>query len=366
MDREAPSPCWKPGHAQPPRTPSLRLPSLVRLTRNLRLFVRAGIPLSSALATLSSQSGREPLSQLLALISADITEGHTLSASLRRRNAAFPPYYIELIRAGEESGSLEQILERLAAHLQQELELRREMLHASLYPAFICVASLSIGIAVLVFVIPTFEELFADYNAPLPWITQAVLMLSRWALPLLAGGILATGAALLAACHFTSRTSRRELALNMLQKIPLYGTFLSACSLSRLTGVLGTLLESGIPVATTLTLAAPAAGTRAMGEELCAFAQKVFEGSQLSSLFRSSRLFPDEVTHAVTLGEESGCLDEVLASLAELYQREARDSAAILHASVEPIFVATIGLIVGVLLLAVYLPIFDMGSVVGQ
>lgn len=353
----------KPSPAQR-QAPALPLVVLARLTRSLGVMTRAGVPLQSALQHLSASERNAATRSLLLLLARDIGEGAPLSRALRERAPLLPPYYPEVILAAEEGGSLEAMLARLASQLEQEHQLRRELLAASLYPAFVLCASLIIGLIILTCVAPAFGDIFAEFGAELPWVTRAVLgasqLLSAHLLPIAIVFILIAAAFMQAAAMPAGREALRRAAL----AVPGYGSFLRSCSLARVTGVLATLAGAGVPLDAALELAAGASMSAEQGGELRRCASRVREGEQISGLLSMSTRLPPLVASFVALGEESGSLDEMLHSLSTIFHDEAREMAALLKASVEPILIAGIGSVVGLLILAVYLPIFDLGRAV--
>ena len=350
-------------NSSPNKQPRIGLATLGLLTQKLALLLRSGVPLLDALGAITLQHGRTPLGHALSQVHQDIAGGRRLSTSLRERFRRLPEHYVELIYAGEESGSLGKVLERLGADLEHEHALRREVAQASLYPIFVSAASVLIGAAILAFIVPAFKELYADFGVELPALTRASLAASNaligwW--PIMLPTTAALGFALVGLV-----TSPRGTLLvrGTAQHLPLYGGFLRACALSRLTGALGTLIGAGIAIPSALALAAGAAPHRAARSELDRWSHMTLQGHSLSSLARSTLVFPPEMSHMISLGESSGRLEEVLGTLSGLYHREASEQAARIKVLIEPLLIALSGVIVGTLLLAVYLPIFELGGV---
>jgi type IV pilus assembly protein PilC len=319
---------------------------------------RNAIPLSDAIDVIALQAREPQATQVISDIAQELREGIRLSAALRSRPLAFPAYLPALIFAAEESGSLEEILARAESQLEQDIVLRRELLSASLYPCFALGASVVVAMLVLTTVVPAFRDVFAEFNAELPLVTQLALALSDIARAAIIPLLLGTGAVLLVA-----RSGHGKAALQRrLQRVPIYGAFLARCSLARVTGTLATLLSCGLPLSHALNLVADLSANNSQRDELNRFSDEVFNGNPLSSLVRSSSHFSNELAGVVELGERSGSLDEVLGSWSLALQAEAREYAALLKASVEPLLVTTIGLFVGAIMVAVYLPIFGLGG----
>lgn len=321
-------------------------------------MARHGIPLPRALEVLGSQANKPWVALILRELASELREGIPLSSALRARSSLFPSHVPDLIFAAEESGSLETILGKVADQLEEDIALRREVLSASLYPCFVTVASVLVGLLVLVFVVPAFRDLFAEFGAELPLVTRMALWLSDAALACTAPAV-AFACATVAAGR--TRPGRAATA-RALRRVPVYGTFLARCSLARVTSTLATVLSCGLPLSRALELASRTAGSEEERTELARFSMEVFEGIPLSSLMQASSSFPRFVAALVELGEASGTLDDVLRSVSLTLQAEARDRAAVLKASVEPLLVSLIGLFVGGLMVAVYLPIFGLGA----
>jgi type IV pilus assembly protein PilC len=342
------------------RQRSVSLKDLLWLTKSLALLCHHGVPLPLALESLSIQPKSPNLQALLKSAALDLQEGIPLSQSLRSHCAALPRYYTEMLFAAEESGAFDDILSRLESHLDRELLLRRELIAASLYPCVVSLVSLTVGLLVLTLVVPSFRDLFAELDAPLPWVTRLALALSETATSLLVP--ILTAMPLIVALGITNVGKR--FVLRSLQATPVYGRFLERCSLARVTGTIATLIGAGMPLSRSLELASHTAVGEGQSEDLKRFSHRIMDGEPLSRLLATSQRFPKELSCMAALGESSGALDETLLASSKLYESEARECAALLRACVEPMLVAGIGLFVGSLMLAVYLPIFGLGGLV--
>ena len=319
---------------------------------------RNGIPLPDAIDVLALQARVDHSNRIIREIAQELREGIRLSVALRARPRSFPSYLPELVFAAEESGSLEDILTRVEVQLKQDVSLRRELLGASLYPCFVLAVSVIVGLLVLTIVVPAFGDLFSEFDAELPLVTRLALGLSDVVTASVAPLGLGAGALLLAARSVGGKAVLHRL----LKRIPIYGAFLTRCSLARVTGTLATLLGCGLPLSSALKIVAPLSGDDSQRDELNRFAAEVFDGQPLSSLIQNSNLFSNELAGVVALGESSGSLDEFLHSWSLALQAEAREYAGLLKASVEPLLVTSIGFFVGGLMVAVYLPIFGLGE----
>lgn len=333
-----------------------------RITAALALILSSGIPIVTALKSVRCRTSGNTLSTLIANVECDLESGLPLSEALSQRTTSLPPAYLYLLRAGEQSGSLPEVLQKMSIDLERRATLRREMLTAALYPLFVSLTSLIVGLIILTCIVPTFRDLYSDFGARLPMLTRVVLDLSEhiteyWLLATFLLALIATSLV------FSLRTQRGSRILHrVVRRIPLYGPFLRSCALSQLNSTMSSLVKAGIGLPVTLELCALTLTDPEGRRELQRFSHETFGGSSLASLFQGSHHFPAEMSEMIALGESSGKLDAVLLTLSHLYASEAQEKATRLKAAVEPLLIVTVGLVVSVLLLAVYLPIFDLGG----
>jgi len=333
-----------------------------RIVSALALILGTGVPLVPALKSVRCRASGSTLSRLIANVEHDLESGLPLSEALGHRTTSIPTACLYLIRAGEQSGSLPEVLEKIRIDLERHSVLRREMFNAALYPLFVALTSLIVGLIILTCIVPTFRDLYSDFGARLPMLTRVTLKLSEHITQYWWLGIILL-ALIVASLGFFLRTQLGSHILHrVVRRIPLYGSFVRSCSLSQLNGTMSSLVKAGVGLPSTLELCSLTLTDRQAVRELQRFSHETLGGASLASLFQDSHHFPPEMSEMIAVGESSGKLDTVLSTLSSLYASEAQEKAARLKAAVEPLLIVTVGLVVSVLLLAVYLPIFDLGG----
>ena len=334
------------------------------MTRNLAMLLNAGVPIASALESLAIQSQNRGFRAVLVAIRNSLLEGLSLSQAIALYPSIFREPYADLIRAGEEGGALDSVLEKLAQHLEREQQIRRELLHAALYPCFIISVAAIVAVLLLTLVIPSFRDLFADFGVTLPWLTRCALLLSEFILSYWHFVLVCCICAVAFVSQLRSTPSGKAILQSIVIKLPIFGTLALKGSLARVTSTLSTLLTSGVPLVTALELAGRVAGNPVIERELYKIASGMFQGISLTEQLSRSSTFPATVSTMVAVGEQSGALDKTFTILSELYYREVADGVRLAKGMIEPIAIVLLGIVVGVLVLAVYLPIFEMGGIV--
>jgi type IV pilus assembly protein PilC len=338
---------------------------VVLLTRQLATLLSAGLPLVASVRVLERQASSRPLRDLLSQIRIEVARGGVLSEALARHPRIFPPVYTGMVTAGESSGMLDGVLLRLAVLMERSEALIRKIRGATLYPAVVLgVASVSVAL-LLILVIPTFELMFADAGIPLPIATQWVLTLSRgltrwWWLILLVLG--AVGVGLVRAVR-TPEGKARWHSVRLV--IPLLGPLERKAGAARFARVLGTLLAAGVPLMEGLALTARTVGNRTLEEAILSARETVLRGGSLAQALEQSGEMPPLVTQMVQVGEQTGALDEMLSRVADLFEDEVEAALSTLVSILEPTLVVILGVVVGGMVVAMYLPVFDMVGLVG-
>ncbi len=334
------------------------------LTRQLAVMIKAGLPLVRALGALQGQHKDTPLAALLGGLRTQLESGESLTSALRTHPRLFNRLYTAMVAAGEATGDLERVLAQLAAHLERSSEVRAKLQTALLYPALVVVVASTVTGALLVFVVPVFAELFQSFGHDLPWPTRVVIRLSALATDYAA----VVAAALLAGAFVFRRVSRTPAGRKRIDRIclrlPVLGPALRRAEIAKLARVLGTVITAGVPLLESLRLAADAANNTAYYEALAQTEVQVREGQALAETLANSGLFPDDVCQLVAIGESTGTLESSLVKVAELYEAEVDHLLSNLTALIEPVFIAVLGVVVGAILISMYLPIFQIGSLV--
>ncbi len=336
------------------------------LARQLAALTRAGVPVLQAFGIVADGTDRAALAGLVHAIQADISAGDSVAAALGRHPECFDDLFCRLVEAGEKSGTLPAMLDRLATYREQAEGLRRKVKKALTYPAAVlCVAAAVSGI-LLVKVVPQFEQIFAGFGAELPASTLLVIGLSEfardWWLTMLGTGL----GIVLALGRMRRRSRVIGAAMDRLSlRLPVVGGLVRRSLVARYARTLSTTFAAGVPLVDALDSVAGAAGNRVFETAVARVRDEVATGRQLHVSMRAAGVFPDDLVGMVAAGEESGTLDDMLARAAAWYEQRVDDAVDTIASMVEPAIMAVLGVLVGALIVAMYLPIFQLGAVVG-
>lgn len=337
---------------------------LVVFTRQFATMIDAGLPLVQCLDILAGQQENKIFQAALRDVKAHVEEGATFSDALRRHPKIFDDLYSNLVQAGEVGGILDTILNRLAVYIEKNVKLIRQVRGAMVYPASVLCIAIGVISVMMVFVIPAFENMFKDFGAKgeLPKLTQMVMALSRWFVANLAFLVLGAGG-LVAGVVYTYRTERGKREIHrLLLRLPIVGMVLRKIAVARFTRTLGTLLQSGVPILDALDIVAKTAGNVIVSEGITYARNKISEGKTMAEPLTESGIFPGMVVQMIAVGEQTGALDQMLNKIADFYEDEVDVAVAALTSMLEPIMMVGIGGIVGVVLISMYLPIFDLAG----
>ncbi|HEX5754802.1 MAG TPA: type II secretion system F family protein [Arenimonas sp.] len=338
---------------------------VLQFTQQLATLLAAGQPLDRALGILLELPEAEAARKLIERVREEVRGGATLSSALEHQHGVFSRLYINLVRAGEAGGALHESLHRLAEYLERARELRSRVLNALIYPVIlVCLVIASTGFLMAV-VVPQFEALFESLNAELPWYSQAVLSASDfirgWWLLLL----VAAAAALWLGAKAFAQPERRLAFDGRLLGWRIVGDLAAKLDTARMARTLGTLLRSGVPLLSALNLAQPVLSNRVLAAALAAAADEVKTGSGLAHALGRRKLFPRLAVQMVQVGEESGELDGMLLKVADTFDLETRNALDRLLAALVPALTVLMTLMVGLVILAVLLPIYDLTNAIG-
>jgi len=341
---------------------SKRVPTrdIVIFTRQFATMINSGLPLVQALDILVQQTENKALSDTTRQVVYDVESGNTLADALDKHKGAFSALFVNMVAAGEAGGILDTILLRLATFLEKNDAIIRKVKGAMIYPAVIfSVAGIAVTV-LLIFVIPTFESMFASVNLELPLPTRIVIMLSQllqgfWWLFILVGVGLFFGTRQYYA------TSGGQLVIDrLLLMAPVLGDLLRKSAVSRFTRTLGTLLSSGVSILEGLEITARTSGNRVIHDAVMASRGSIAGGETIAGPLAKSGVFPPMVTSMIAVGEATGGLDEMLSKIADFYDDEVDAAVSALLSLMEPIMIVVLGVVVGGMIVAMYLPIFDM------
>jgi type IV pilus assembly protein PilC len=333
-------------------------------TRQFATMINAGLPMVQCLDILGRQTEKEFFRTSIMQVTADVEGGSTLGESLMRHPKIFTRLYVNMVEAGEAGGILDVILNRLAVYLEKADALQRKVKGAMTYPTVVCVVALGATLFMLMFIIPTFARMFKDFGGELPLPTKIVMGLSDFLRAywyILAAG---AGALVFAFNRYYATSGGRRTIDRLLLRIPVLGMVIRKGAVARFTRTLGTLISSGVPILNGLEITARTAGNKVVEEAVMATRDSISQGNTISEPLKASGVFPPMVTQMISVGEQTGALDEMLDKIANFYDDEVDTAVDALTSIIEPAMIVVMGLIVGGMLVAMYLPMFKLISVV--
>jgi len=345
--------------------PKVKPKDVMIFTRQFSTMIDAGLPLVQSLKVLGDQTENPTFKNALRDINNSVQSGSTLSDSMRKYPKTFDELYCNLVAAGEAAGILDSILKRLAEYIEKAEKLKRKVKSAMAYPVIVLFVAISVIIILLVFVIPTFKEVFAGFGKELPALTQAVVDLSELLINhfvLVAGGTAALGFAFFKGGK--TPTGKRLLDTFSL-KLPVFGDLLRKVAVAKFSRTLATMLQAGVPIISSLDIVASTAGNKVIEEAIIESRIAIAEGRSLTDPLMESGVFPGMVTQMIAVGEEAGALDAMLLKVADFYDDEVDAAVDAVTSLIEPILIVFLGVTVGTIVIAMYLPIFAMGDAVG-
>lgn len=339
---------------------------LVLFSRQLSTLVSAGVPIVQSLGILETQAENPAFKEVLAAVKGDIEAGLSISDALKKHPEAFPDLYCSMIKAGELGGILDTILERLTSYMESSEALKAKVKSAMMYPAIVLSICALVTVFLLVFVIPTFKNIFSSFGAELPLPTQMLIDLSdamkaRWYL-LIAG----PPAAYKAFMWWYSTPRGHRIVDAKILNAPIFGVILKKVAVARFTRTLGTLIKSGVPIMQALETVASTAGNVVIAEAVLQTRESIREGGHLSDPLKKSGLFPNMVTSMISVGEETGALDIMLNKIADFYDQEVDTAVKGLTSLIEPIVIVIMGIIIGTIVIAMFMPMFGLGELAGK
>ncbi|MEM5504966.1 type II secretion system F family protein [Shewanella frigidimarina] len=346
--------------------PKITAMDMAMITRQIATMLAAGVPLVTTIELLARGHEKVKMRELLGLILSDVQSGIPLSDALRPHRRYFDDLYVDLVAAGEHSGSLDVVFDRVATYREKSEALKSKIKKAMYYPAAVVIVAIAVTSLLLLFVVPQFEEIFKGFGAELPAFTQFVLGISRalqssWYIIAFFITIIIF---LFIRAHRNSQLVRDKVDRFIL-KIPIVGDILHKGAMARFARTLATTFAAGVPLIDGLESAAGASGNAVYRDAILKIRQEVMSGMQMNVAMRTTGLFPDMLIQMVMIGEESGSLDNMLNKVANIYEMQVDDAVDALSSLIEPIMMVVIGTVVGGLIVAMYLPIFQMGKIVG-
>ena len=335
------------------------------ITRQIATMLMAGVPLIQSIEMIGSGAQNKSVAKLMESIGDDVKAGMPLSQSLRKHPRYFDDLYCDLVASGEQSGALDKILDRVALYKEKAEALKSKIKKAMFYPIAVLVVALIVTSILLIFVVPQFQDIFNGFGAELPAFTLMVIGISEfmqeyWWMMLIA--IIVVGYAYKEALLKSKKL--RDANDRAILKLPVIGMILNKAAVARYARTLSTTFAAGVPLVDALDSAAGASGNAVYRYAILEIKAEVSSGNLMNWAMKNSNIFPDMVVQMVAIGEESGSLDGMLAKVATIYEQEVDDAVDGLSSLLEPLIMAVLGVLVGGLIVAMYLPIFQLGSVV--
>ena len=333
-------------------------------TRQFSTMIDAGLPLVQCLNILAEQSESKNLRDVTGRVARSVEQGSTLADSLRRHPRTFDDLFTNMVEVGESGGILDVVFQRLAAYIEKAAALKRKVKGAMIYPASIISVAFLVVIFMLTFVIPTFTKMFKDLGADLPLPTQVVVWLSEFVRTYILLIIAAVFGCVFALRAYY-RTEKGQATIDaLLLKVPVMGTLIRKVAVARFTRTLGTLVSSGVPILEGLRITARTAGNKVVEKAVLQCRAAVTAGKTLAEPLKASGVFPPMVIQMISVGEQTGALDAMLSKIADFYDDEVDVAVSSMTALLEPIMIVVLGVLIGGLVVAMYLPIFKLVTLV--
>ena len=333
-------------------------------TRQFATMIDAGLPIVQCLNILTEQSESKLLRRTIRIIQKDVEGGSTLADALAKHPKIFDDLYVNMVQAGEAGGVLNTILNRVALFIEKATKLKKKVKGAMIYPSAIIAVAVIVVAILLVFVIPVFAELYGSMGKALPVPTQITINISNWFVAnwyFMFGGLI--GIVIAIRAYYQTEQGRMNIDQVML-RLPIVGDLLRKVAVARFSQNMAILLSSGVPILDGLAITARTAGNKVVERAIMDARVSISQGKTVAEPLRESKIFPPMVCQMVAVGENTGGLDGMLRKVAELYEEEVDDAVANLTALMEPMIMVILGVILGGLVISMYLPIFQMGSLV--
>lgn len=344
--------------------PKTKTKDVVIFTRQFATMIDAGLPIVQGLDVLGRQHENPAMRKVLTDIKGQVEVGGTLADGLAKHPKTFDDLYVNMVAAGETGGILDIILERLAMYLEKMDQLRRQVKTAMIYPAVVVAAAVIVTAILLIFVIPTFADMFSDFGAALPAPTRLVLAISDFFVAHYPVIFLSLVGSLWLFRRFIRTDRGKEVMHPLFLKIPVFGEIIRKVAVARFTRTLGTMLSSGVPILDALSICSKTAGNKVVEKEVNQVRVSISEGKTIAEPLHNSLIFPPMVVQMINVGESTGALDAMLSKVADFYESEVENAVTAMKQLIEPLMILVLGTLIGGLVVAMYLPIFKLGTVI--
>lgn len=350
----------KPSQIQIKIGSGIKKVDISRFTRQFATMISAGLPMVQCLEILASQMESPEFRKIINQVKESVQSGSTLSDALSKHKKAFDDLYVNMVEAGEVGGALDTILVRLALYREKADKLIRKVKGALVYPVVVMIVAIGVTFAMLRFIVPVFAKMFAGLGAELPGPTQFVLGISNFLRANTVVIILGLAGMVVAYKLFVRRPAGRLLVDKFKLRMPLLGDLIRKSSISRFTRTLATLLSSGVSILDALNITAKTSGNMVLQHAIKKAMLSIAEGETITAPLKDSGVFPPMVTQMISVGEKTGGLDEMLAKIADFYDEEVDAAVSALTSIIEPVIIVFMGGMIGAILIAMYLPMFDI------
>ncbi|HGH0003753.1 TPA: type 4 pilus assembly protein PilG [Neisseria meningitidis] len=334
-------------------------------TRQLSTMIKAGLPLMQAFEIVARGHGNPSMTEMLMEIRGEVEQGSSLSRAFSNHPKYFDRFYCNLVAAGETGGVLESLLDKLAIYKEKTQAIRKKVKTALTYPVSVIAVAIGLVFVMMIFVLPAFKEVYANMGAELPALTQTVMDMSDFFVSYGWMVLIALGFAIYGFLKLKARSIKIQRRMDaILLRMPIFGDIVRKGTIARWGRTTATLIAAGVPLVDALDSTAGAAGNLIYEEATREIRTRVIQGLSMTSGMRATELFPNMMLQMSSIGEESGSLDDMLNKAAEFYEDEVDNAVGRLSAMMEPIIIVILGLVIGTLLVAMYLPLFNLGNVV--
>ena len=343
---------------------SVSTKDLAIFTRQFATMISAGLPLVQCLDILAKQSSKPSFGRVITEVTREVEAGSTLSDALGKHRSVFDDLFRNMVAAGEAGGVLDEILLRLATYIEKADALKRKVQSAMVYPAVVLTVALGATAFMLIFIIPTFAKMFTDFGGELPLPTKIVLGMSGFLIGYWWVMVLMVVAGVIALQRFYATENGQRTIDGLMIKAPVLGDVLLKGAVARFTRTLGTLISSGVSILDGLEITAKTAGNRVIHDAVMASRNSIAGGDTIAAPLEKSKVFPPMVISMIAVGEQTGGLDDMLTQIADFYDEEVDVAVGALLSLMEPVMIVVLGVVVGGMVVAMYLPIFDMMNAV--
>jgi type IV pilus assembly protein PilC len=343
----------------------IKTDDLVVFSRQLATMVDAGIPLVGALDILGDQIENKAFGDIIMKLRNDVETGSSLSDAISKHKKVFSALFVNMVKAGESSGMLDEILDRLALYLEKTNNLQKKMSSALIYPAVVSGMAVGITLLLLLKVIPIFKNIFSGFGAELPKPTMVLIIISDTLQKYFPIVFLLIVVAVLMIAKYVKTDKGRLKYDSLMLKMPIFGVLFTKVAISKFTRTLSTLIKSGVPILNSLEIVGKTAGNRAIEMAVETVRNNVREGESIAEPLARSKIFPSMVVRMVSVGEQSGELEKMLSKIADFYDEQVDASVSGLTSLIEPLIIAFLGIVIGTIVICMFLPIFKLTSVMG-